>query len=776
MSLVTPARGVTGARAGTRSPGAAFAPVAPRRALASTGVQPALGPARPASIAPHQSAAARGPRSALAAAAGGAQAGSAPAPRLVWFKHDLRLDDNPALSAAARPGGGPVAGIYVLDPSLVAVSAPGACGAAALAGALSALRAGLRARGTDLWVVRCQPGEGVGRAVARVAAAAGAAEVHAEEEVLAGWTDAVAEAGAALKGAGAAAALIAHRAPPLHEAEPSGAADNWKAHVKGRGRRVAPLPDLGAMPAPGAALIAALGGAPGPIPSADALAALAGAASPASSLPAGAAAAWPPAGAAAAVEYAALGIGSFGSPPPAAAAATWLAAGGEPAARAALAAYLGPSAPGHGRAGADALAAVAAGAASAEGPGTPGGSFPALFAPALALGTISRRRVASDAAATLARFPPLPALSVPAASTHARAAAAAAEAADFYWAQAVGRAGAPAGGSPAAAGVATLRHWRWRGVLVEYVEALPSSADPARFSPADDAAAPAILLIHGFGAFGEQYRDQLAGLAGAGFRVYAPSLPGYGRSEKAPLPYGQAAWAGFCRDFVQACVRAPVVAAGNSIGGYIVAALAADAPRSIAGVVMLNPAGRVDGLTAGEAAGGGAPVQPAPEGSDPAPPNRLFVEALSRALFLYLELSIGRTLKRLYPTDPARADAWLAGEIGRAAADPGALAVFQSVFYMPRPRALDALVARDYGGPALILQGALDPLNDARRRAADLLAACPNAELVLLEAGHCPHDEVPERVTEELARFATACFERAGKVEEQERAVAGVVG
>jgi pimeloyl-ACP methyl ester carboxylesterase len=77
---------------------------------------------------------------------------------------------------------------------------------------------------------------------------------------------------------------------------------------------------------------------------------------------------------------------------------------------------------------------------------------------------------------------------------------------------------------------------------------------------------------------------------------------------------------------------------------------------------------------------------------------------------------------------------------------------------MPRPRALDALIARDYGGPALILQGALDPLNDARRRAAELVAACPNARLVLLDAGHCPHDEVPDRVTAELVSFGRACF------------------
>lgn len=140
------------------------------------------------------------------------------------------------------------------------------------------------------------------------------------------------------------------------------------------------------------------------------------------------------------------------------------------------------------------------------------------------------------------------------------------------------------------------------------------------------------------------------------------------------------------------------------------------------------------------------------------PPSKLFVEAVSRALFLYLELSIAKTLKRLYPTNPAAADAWLAGEIGRAARDPGALAVFQSVFYMPRPRALDVLLVKEFKGPCLLLQGALDPLNDAKGRARALGDAVPGIEVRLLEAGHCPHDEKPAEVAEAVAAFAARCF------------------
>lgn len=37
----------------------------------------------------------------------------------------------------------------------------------------------------------------------------------------------------------------------------------------------------------------------------------------------------------------------------------------------------------------------------------------------------------------------------------------------------------------------------------------------------------------------EHYRANVAALAAAGYDVYAPTLPGYGRAEKPVLPYGQ---------------------------------------------------------------------------------------------------------------------------------------------------------------------------------------------------------------------------------------------
>lgn len=64
-------------------------------------------------------------------------------------------------------------------------------------------------------------------------------------------------------------------------------------------------------------------------------------------------------------------------------------------------------------------------------------------------------------------------------------------------------------------------------------------------------------------------------------------------------------------------------------------------------------------------------------------PNRLFVEAASRATFSYLQRGISKQLEKLYPTRPHNADAWLNNEIFRASCDPCALQVRASQAVLP---------------------------------------------------------------------------------------------
>jgi deoxyribodipyrimidine photo-lyase len=81
---------------------------------------------------------------------------SAPAPAIVWFRRDLRLNDNPALAAAAA-GGRPVIALYILD-TATADLAPGGATRWWLHHSLAALAAALQRRyGLPLLLRRGDP-------------------------------------------------------------------------------------------------------------------------------------------------------------------------------------------------------------------------------------------------------------------------------------------------------------------------------------------------------------------------------------------------------------------------------------------------------------------------------------------------------------------------------------------------------------------------------------------------------------------------------------------
>ena len=276
------------------------------------------------------------------------------------------------------------------------------------------------------------------------------------------------------------------------------------------------------------------------------------------------------------------------------------------------------------------------------------------------------------------------------------------------------------------------RWWRWRGMLVPYVHA-----------PASEPTPRSLLLVHGFGAFGEHWRRQWGPLSSSG-SVWCPTLPGFGRSEKGALPYSQEVWTQYLADFVTRVVASgPVVVAGNSIGGFMCANLAADFPALVEGLVLLNSAGPIRA--------GAADV-----GAARSAPTALVVNAVTTLLLAYLERSVESTLRRCYPVRPDNADSWLTREIERASSDDGAFGVFASVFYLPPPRALNQLV-NTFGKATLILNGQKDPLNDAAARARDLAALCDadKVNVQLLQAGHCPHDELPAEVNAAISSFMT---------------------
>jgi pimeloyl-ACP methyl ester carboxylesterase len=129
---------------------------------------------------------------------------------------------------------------------------------------------------------------------------------------------------------------------------------------------------------------------------------------------------------------------------------------------------------------------------------------------------------------------------------------------------------------------------------------------------------------------------------------------------------------------------------------------------------------------------------------------------LQRLLFenLRRRSTIRRTLRQVY-IDKTNVDDWLIEAIRRPSLDPGAFGVFRTVFDIPRGQPLDELFAQ-LRSPLLLLWGIRDPwINAAGRRALFQHHAPAATTEVVLEAGHCPHDEVPALVNAELLQWLT---------------------
>ena len=255
---------------------------------------------------------------------------------------------------------------------------------------------------------------------------------------------------------------------------------------------------------------------------------------------------------------------------------------------------------------------------------------------------------------------------------------------------------------------------------------------------------PAVLLVHGFGASTDHWRYNIPALA-AGYEVHALDLLGFGRSAKPQgLPYGGALWRDQLVAYVRDRIGRPTVIAGNSLGGFAALAAGAALQRACAGVVLLNAAG--------------------PFSDEQQPPKGLAAIArqtiggallkspvLQRVLFENLRrpATIRRTLNQVY-LDRTNVDEFLVESIRRPSLDPGAFGVFRTVFDIPRGQPLDELFA-ELQAPLLLLWGIRDPWINAPGRRSSFQRHAPVATTeVVLEAGHCPHDEVPDQVNAAL--------------------------
>jgi pimeloyl-ACP methyl ester carboxylesterase len=105
---------------------------------------------------------------------------------------------------------------------------------------------------------------------------------------------------------------------------------------------------------------------------------------------------------------------------------------------------------------------------------------------------------------------------------------------------------------------------------------------------------PLLYLHSGFGEVGAL--PLFAALADAGFRVVAPELPGFGRSDPAPDWHRVEDAVFHLRRMCEALSLPPCTVVGSSLGGWLAAELAVWFPDRVSSLVLVDAVGlRVDG-------------------------------------------------------------------------------------------------------------------------------------------------------------------------------------
>jgi haloalkane dehalogenase len=126
-----------------------------------------------------------------------------------------------------------------------------------------------------------------------------------------------------------------------------------------------------------------------------------------------------------------------------------------------------------------------------------------------------------------------------------------------------------------------------------YVEiADPSDGTPLRVHYVDEGPrdAPVVLMMHGEPSWSYLYRHMIGPVVAAGFRVVAPDLIGFGKSDKPTkkTDYSYARHVGWMRQWIEAVGLSNMTLVCQDWGSLIGLRLVAEMPDRFAGVVLSN--------------------------------------------------------------------------------------------------------------------------------------------------------------------------------------------
>ena len=138
--------------------------------------------------------------------------------------------------------------------------------------------------------------------------------------------------------------------------------------------------------------------------------------------------------------------------------------------------------------------------------------------------------------------------------------------------------------------VIRFRLWQ-QGVHSEYVSVSGYRIHYFEAAPLHGEVGTPLVLIHGLGSRGEDWAAMMPRLAAAGFHVYAPDLPGYGRSDRPDIAYTISDEEKAAADFMRTMRIDHADVAGASMGGWIAAKLTVDHPELVERLALYDAAG-----------------------------------------------------------------------------------------------------------------------------------------------------------------------------------------
>lgn len=112
---------------------------------------------------------------------------------------------------------------------------------------------------------------------------------------------------------------------------------------------------------------------------------------------------------------------------------------------------------------------------------------------------------------------------------------------------------------------------------------------PIRYYTAGRRGIP-LVLVHGLGGSAEDWARVIPGLSKE-YLIYAPDLPGFGRTPPAPEPLRVKTFVKYLAGFIESLGYPEVALAGNSLGGWIATSFALTYPERVSQLFLLNSAG-----------------------------------------------------------------------------------------------------------------------------------------------------------------------------------------